>query len=81
MPDFTLEDEHKGPTFGIDEVGRGPLAGPVVAACVHIPEHLRALPFILDLQDSKKLSDKKLEHLYTQITTHCLWSVAELSPA
>lgn len=81
MPDFTLENEHNGPVFGIDEVGRGPLAGPVVAACVHIPANIRALPFITEIKDSKKLSDKKLYYLYTEITTHCTWATAKITPA
>ena len=45
---------------GIDEVGRGPLAGPVVTACVSIPRD-RLVPGV---DDSKKLSEKKREQLY-----------------
>lgn len=45
---------------GIDEVGRGPLAGPVVAAAVILPSDVR----ILELNDSKQLSKKKREELY-----------------
>ena len=45
---------------GIDEVGRGPLAGPVVTACVSIPRD-RLVPGV---DDSKKLSEKKRESLY-----------------
>lgn len=45
---------------GIDEVGRGPLAGPVVTACVSIPQD----KLILGVDDSKKLSEKKRESLY-----------------
>lgn len=45
---------------GIDEVGRGPLAGPVVTACVAIPQN-RLVPGV---DDSKKLSEKKRESLY-----------------
>lgn len=45
---------------GIDEVGRGPLAGPVVTACVSIPQS----KLILGVDDSKKLSEKKRESLY-----------------
>ncbi len=45
---------------GMDEVGRGPLAGPVVTACVSIPEG-RLVPGV---DDSKKLSEKKRESLY-----------------
>lgn len=50
---------------GIDEAGRGPLAGPVSAAAVILPED-----FHLDkLNDSKKLSEKVREQVFTQITT------------
>lgn len=58
---------------GIDEAGRGPLAGPVVAGCVHIPPHL----FIDGVDDSKKLSEKKRETLFQILTTHpeIIWGV------
>ena len=79
MPDFELEDMHDGPVFGLDEVGRGPLAGPVVAACVYIPPEARTLSFISELKDSKKIAKPKLETLYTLITQHCEWTVAEVS--
>ena len=49
---------------GIDEAGRGPLAGPVCAAAVILPEGL----IIEGLNDSKKLSEKKREALYDVIT-------------
>ena len=45
---------------GIDEVGRGPLAGPVVTACVSIPQD----KLVPGVDDSKKLSEKKREQLY-----------------
>ena len=48
---------------GVDEAGRGPLAGPVCAAAVILPEHLE-LP---GLNDSKKLSDKKRRELFPMI--------------
>ncbi len=48
---------------GIDEVGRGPLAGPVVAGAVILPKDCK----LLYLNDSKKLSEKKREELYPQI--------------
>lgn len=48
---------------GIDEVGRGPLAGPVVAGAVILPKECR----ILYINDSKKLSQKKREELYDEI--------------
>ena len=48
---------------GIDEVGRGPLAGPVVTACVSIPRD----KLVLGVDDSKKLSEKRREALYDQL--------------
>jgi len=48
---------------GVDEVGRGPLAGPVVAAAVILPEDFS----ILGVDDSKKLSPKRREELFEQI--------------
>lgn len=53
---------------GMDEVGRGPLAGPVVAACVMMPPSC----FIDGVNDSKKLSKKKLELLHGRITESAL---------
>lgn len=48
---------------GIDEAGRGPLAGPVVVACVIMPKDLK----VLGINDSKKVSEKRREKLYEQI--------------
>lgn len=48
---------------GMDEVGRGPLAGPVVAACVVMPEE----PLLIWVDDSKKLSEKRRDILYEEI--------------
>lgn len=53
---------------GMDEVGRGPLIGPVVTACVILPKD-----FVLEgLTDSKKLSEKKREEYYDYIIKHAL---------
>ena len=58
---------------GIDEAGRGPLAGPVVVAAVIMPED----SFIEGVNDSKKVSEKKREKLYDEITkTAISWSVS-----
>ena len=78
---FQLEDVLEGRVCGIDEVGRGPLAGPVVAACVYIPGSARNMPFITNVKDSKKLSWKKLEALYKEITEHCVYGTASVPPA
>ena len=62
---FEYERQHADCQYicGIDEVGRGPLAGPVVAAAVILPENCD----ILYLNDSKQLSEKKREELYDEI--------------
>lgn len=78
--DFSLEDQYDGVVCGLDEVGRGPLAGPVVAACVVIPFEKRHLDFVADIQDSKKVSAKKREILYDKIMEHFPCAVAEVSP-
>ena len=59
--------------IGVDEAGRGPLVGSVVAAAVAFPPGYR----IDGLTDSKKLSEKKREALYNQITSECYWSFAQ----
>jgi len=65
-PDFSFEDGIGGLVCGVDEAGRGPLAGPVVAAAVLLP---RPLPDLLrrHLDDSKKLSAKRREELAAAI--------------
>jgi ribonuclease HII len=61
---------------GIDEAGRGPLAGPVVAGCCILDPNVK----ILGLDDSKKLSEKKREELFTEIKEKALaWTVCEIS--
>ena len=61
--------------IGVDEAGRGPLVGSVVAAAVILPPDFH----LYGLTDSKKLSEKKRDSLYQQITDQCNWSVAEAS--
>jgi len=62
-------------TIGVDEAGRGPLVGSVVAAAVILPPDFH----LYGLTDSKKLSEKKRDSLYQKITEKCDWSVAEAS--
>lgn len=69
MPDISLYEKplwDQGCTniAGADEAGRGPIAGPVVAACVIMPPDR----IIEGINDSKKLSEKRREALYEQIT-------------
>ena len=62
---------------GIDEAGRGPLAGPVVIAGVIMPQD----SMIEGVNDSKKVSEKKREKLYEEITEEALaWGVGIIDP-
>lgn len=75
----TYEREYgaAGAVCGIDEAGRGPLAGPVVAGAVILPKDCT----ILYLNDSKKLSEKRREELYLEIQEKALaWAVGVVSP-
>ena len=80
MPDFAFEDDLVirgfGRVAGVDEAGRGPLAGPVAAAAVILPR-----PFSCPLlNDSKKLTKKRRELLYDEITGNpeIVWTVEML---
>ena len=62
---------------GVDEVGRGPLAGPVVAAAVILPQDFD----VLGVDDSKKLSPKKRDELFAVIKERAIaWSIGWVSP-
>ncbi len=78
---FEFENKYKnlGDIAGIDEAGRGPLAGPVVCACVVMP--LEKDKIIPGINDSKKLTPKKREELFDKIVatakTFCIVQVDE----
>ena len=62
---------------GVDEVGRGPLNGPVVTACCVLPKDFK----LEGLTDSKKLSEKKRNKYYEYIKTHAIcYAIGEASP-
>lgn len=62
---------------GVDEVGRGPLAGPVVTAAVILPADFH----LLGVNDSKKLSEKKREELFDQIKEAAVcWAIGRREP-
>lgn len=63
MPDLSIENKFKWPVCGVDEVGRGPWAGPVTACAVIL--NLENIP--QGLNDSKKLSLKRRESLYAEL--------------
>ena len=68
MKEYEHKYEHLGYICGIDEVGRGPLAGPVVAGAVILPQDCS----ILYLNDSKQLSAKKRDELYDVIMENAI---------
>ena len=80
MPDYSKEQEFYTQGYkvicGIDEAGRGPLCGPVVAAACILPDGL----YIEGLNDSKKLTEKKREKLFDVIKESALaYCIAEAS--
>ena len=80
MLEYTLEqalnDEGYSLVCGVDEAGRGPLCGPVVAAAVILPQGL----CIEGLNDSKKISEKKRELLFDEICKNAIaYCIAEAS--
>ena len=72
MVDYSIENEYREQGFdiicGVDEAGRGPLAGPVYAAAVILPSDC----IIEGLNDSKKLTEKKREALFDEIKEKAL---------
>ncbi len=68
---------------GLDEAGRGPLAGPVVAAAVILPQRFyqaeQAEALAIRLTDSKKLSERQREAALAWVQRHCFWAVSGAS--
>ena len=85
MVTLDIEDEVGGDIIGIDEAGRGPLAGGVYAAAVHVPlgrAHKLLTGDWKSINDSKKLTPKKRDELERIIksTEGCVWAVAFATP-
>ena len=80
MLEYTFENMYHEKGYrvicGVDEAGRGPLAGNVVAAAVIMPDRL----CIDGLNDSKKLSEKKREALFDIIKETCIFGIGEATP-
>ena len=77
-PTYELEGNARSQGYkyvvGVDEAGRGPGAGPVVAAAVHIPaEHCPQ--FVDKVNDSKKMTPKKREEMFPIIKEHCNYGI------
>ena len=80
QPDFSFEAEFlPTPVAGVDEAGRGPLCGPVVAAAVIFPDPTIEIPVII--RDSKQMSASARAHAYEWITANTIWAVGQCSPA
>lgn len=71
---YTLERRAGGVVAGVDEAGRGPLAGPVVAAAVILPRRWPA-----GIADSKALSPERRAVLHAELTVCARWGVGEAS--
>ena len=81
MPDLALESDLGGIVCGIDEVGRGPLAGPVVAAAVILDPARLPKTLLERLDDSKKLSKRLREELAELVPATALVGFGEASVA
>lgn len=78
-PSFKYENQHKGIICGIDEAGRGPLAGPVVAAAVVLKRDKIPVRILRQVNDSKQLTSEKRAYLFNKIHEFAHVSIAECS--
>lgn len=80
LPDFVLEHEC-GFDFvaGVDEAGRGPLCGPVVAAAVIFPNRDIEIPVLI--RDSKQMTQKQRAAAFQWICDNTIWATGQCSPA
>ncbi len=74
--DKEYEKESGKIVVGVDEAGRGPLAGPVVASAVIIPTYIEEFSKI---NDSKKITEKQRDKIYDLIMEHCVVGIGESS--
>lgn len=75
MPTFELEEKFQGIVAGVDEAGRGPWAGPVVAAAVILNREI----YPAGINDSKKLTKEKRERLFQELINVCDFGVGIVS--
>lgn len=79
VPDFEIEKESGYKIIaGVDEAGRGPLCGPVIAAAVIFPSFDIDIPVII--KDSKQMTHIARAKAYDWITKNTIWAYAECSP-
>ena len=85
MPDFTHEDRAlaagHGAVCGIDEAGRGPWAGPVVAAAAILDRAALPLSLAAELDDSKRLKPQARERLLAELAPHAAIGIGQASAA
>ncbi|MBR1380391.1 MAG: ribonuclease HII [Alphaproteobacteria bacterium] len=78
IPDFCYEIAHGGNVAGLDEVGRGPICGPVVAAAVIFPKYDIEIPIVI--RDSKQMTPNMRDMAYDWIVNNTIWAIGECSP-
>ena len=76
MSNFQFENNFAGKVVGIDEVGRGPWAGPVVSSAVYIDPMKIQDKLLTEIKDSKEMSQKKRNYIYEQIITSSAFKYA-----
>ncbi|MGB0934452.1 MAG: ribonuclease HII [Alphaproteobacteria bacterium] len=81
MPDYALEDNIGGIIAGVDEVGRGPWAGPVVAAAAIIDRSKLPSEIEVLINDSKQLTAQKRAAICPQLMECCHYHIAQASVA
>ena len=79
MPNFEYENKISGMICGVDEVGRGPWAGPVLSCAVILKDNDLPISIKKILDDSKKLTDKKRLALFEPLKQHCHYCIATAS--
>jgi ribonuclease HII len=80
VADFSIENEIAQDFIaGVDEAGRGPLCGPVVAAAVIFPSREIEIPVVI--RDSKKMSAAQRATAYDWITKNTIWATGQCTPA
>ena len=79
MPNLEYEKTYDGAVCGVDEVGRGPWSGPVVACAVVLKNGTLPDDILTVLDDSKKLTAQKRQALYEPLMQHCHFSIGQCS--
>ncbi len=74
-PDLTIERRYQGRVCGVDEVGRGPLAGPVIACAVVLPAGIELTVLGREIDDSKKLTARRRRVLAREIWAEAMVAI------